>query len=468
MPSKKLGTHLEWHGNRIRVVIRVPPSMVARVGRTKLKQTLQTTDPLEAEREKVDVIKRLRGTLKGERTAVVQSSIVTDALELKRLREAGELSMGVEYEGEVGDSEGDALAVHVDAVEQQHGHAAAQTFAAIALGIQTPLPALLQRMFAEKAGLSIGYRDDIKRALGRLEAWCDSKRTPKTVEAITQRVAGRFIHDQFIEPGVSIKTANKDLSALRSYWRWLAKRHGTKENPWLQQSLEAPKQRREEGSAKKRPFTDDEVRTLLKGIRTEREREFSKLSALSGLRLEEVAGLRVRDCVNGCLRVTDAKTPSGLRTIPAHPALAPIIIKRSKDKAPDAYLFHDLEEQRPGSKRDRSAPVSQAFTRERRRLGVDERASEAQRQSNVDFHSWRRWFVRKAVEGLERGAKGYTPWTIANVVGHKVEDGTLDGIKLPLGMTMGVYAGAASLDAMRACVEAVALPKEKGDSSKPG
>lgn len=40
MPSKKLGTHLEWHGNRIRVVIRVPPSMVPRVGRTKLKQTL--------------------------------------------------------------------------------------------------------------------------------------------------------------------------------------------------------------------------------------------------------------------------------------------------------------------------------------------------------------------------------------------------------------------------------------------
>jgi site-specific recombinase XerC len=456
MPSKKLGKHLEQHGNRIRVVIRVPPSMVARVGRTKLKQTLQTTDPLEAEREKVDVIRRLRATLTGERITVVQSSLVAEALEVKRLRDAGALVMSGGDED--ADPEEDAFQVHVDDVENRHGHNAAQTFAAIALGLQTPLPALLDRMFAEKAGLSIGYRDDIKRALGRLEAWCDSTRTPKTVEAITQRVAGRFIHDQFIEPRVSIKTANKDLSALRSYWRWLAKRHGTKENPWLQQSLEAPKQRREEASAKKRPFTDDEVRTLLKGIRSEREREFSKMSALSGLRLEEVAGLRVRDCANGCLRVTDAKTPSGLRTIPAHTALASIITKRSKGKVSDAYLFHDLDEQREGSKRDRSAPVSQAFTRERRRLGVDERASEAQRQSNVDFHSWRRWFVRKAVEGLERGAKGYTPWTIANVVGHKVEDGTLDGIKLPLGMTMGVYAGEASLEAMRACVEAVRLP----------
>lgn len=102
--------------------------------------------------------------------------------------------------------------------------------------------------------------------------------------------------------------------------------------------------------------------------------------------------------------------------------------------------------------------MSQAFTRERRRLGVDERASLTQRQSNVDFHSWRRWFVRKAVEGIERGEKGYTAWTIANVVGHKAEDGTLDGVALPLGMTMGRYAGAASAEAMRACVEAVGLP----------
>lgn len=460
MSSKKLGKHLERHGNRIRVVIRVPPSMVARVGRTKLKQTLQTTDPLEAEREKVDVIKRLRAMLTGERVAVVKSSIVAEALEVKRLRDAGELVMDGGGGEDGYDTEEDAFQAHVDDVEARHGEATAQTFAAIALGIQTPLLVLLDRMFAEKAGLSIGYREDTRRAMRRLEEWCERTRTPTTVEAITQRVAGRFIHDQFIEPGVAIKTANKDLTALRSYWRWLVKRHGTATNPWLGQSMEEPKLRREEASAKKRPFTDEEVRTLLKGIRSEREREFSKMSALSGLRLEEVAGLRVRDCANGCLRVTDAKTPSGLRTIPAHPGLTALIAKRSKDKATDAYLFHDLEEQRPGSKRDRSAPVSQAFTRERRRLGVDERASPAQRQSNVDFHSWRRWFVRKAVEGLERGAKGYTPWTIANVVGHKVEDGTLDGIKLPLGMTMGVYAGDASLEAMRACVEAVTLPKD--------
>lgn len=460
MPAqKKLGTNLEWHGNRIRVVIRVPPSMVPRVGKTKLKEALNTTDVLEAEREKVDVIKRLRASLQGTKTTAVRASLVEQALEVKRLREEGQLRLSNSGSAsDPFDPEAAALDETIDAVERRHGTEEAERFAAVALGISTPLTALVDRWFAEKADLSIGYKEDIRRSLARLEAWCGRTRTPKTVEAITQRIAGRYIHEQFVSAGVDVKTANKDLSCLRSYWRWLRKRHGTKENPWLEQSLEKPKQRREAASPKKRPFSDDEVRRLLTGIRSQREREFSLMSALSGLRLEEVAGLRVKDCANGCLRVTDAKTPSGLRTIPAHPALSELIARRSVGKAPEAYLFDDLEEQREGSKRDRSAPVSQAFTRERRRLGVDERASLAQRQSNVDFHSWRRWFVRKAVEGLEQGAKGYTAWTIANVVGHKIEDGTLDGTALPLGMTMGRYAGAASLEAMRACVESVRLP----------
>jgi integrase len=462
MPSKKLGTHLERHGNRIRVVVRVPPSMVEKVGKTKLKETLQTTDPLEAEREKVDVIRRLRASLKGTKDNVVQSSLVVQALETRRLREAGRLRLdhsGPEDEGY--DPEDDALSETIDGIERQHGYEAAQTYAAVALGHQTPLFSLLDRWFEERADLSIGYKEDIRRALRVLETWCEQTRTRTTVEAITKREAGRFIHDTYIRPRKDAKSSNKALTCLRSYWTWMGKRYGVLENPWLGQSLaEKGPQRREGTEAHKRPFTDEEARRLLTGIRSEREREFSRVSALSGLRLEEVAGLRVKDCTNGCFRVTDAKTPSGLRTIPTHPALASLVAKRTANKAPDAYLFHELEEQREGSKRDRSAPVSQAFTRERRRLGVDERGSEAQRQSNVDFHSWRRWFVRKAVEGLERGAKGYTPWTIANVVGHKVEDGTLDGTALPLGMTMGVYAGAASMEAMRACVEAVKLPRD--------
>lgn len=455
MLRPRLGRHLEWHGNRIRVVVRVPPALIKKVGVTKLREVLATRDPLEAEREKVDVVRRLKAKLRGEKVVVVQSPLTQEAL---RWREAArQAAMG---QGGSGPTEVQiALNDRTDMIERQHGPELAQAFGSIALGLATPLTSLLDRWFTEKA-FSVGYREDIRRAVARLEQWCGETAARPVVEAIHTADAGRFIHDRYIASKVDVTTANKDISCLHSYWRWMGRRHGIKENPWSEQRLQESKTREaEECSDDKRPFTDDEVHALLAGIRLRREWGFSLFSALSGLRIHEIAGLRVKHCREGKIAVTKSKTPSGVRTIPAHPLLATLIETRSVGKRPDDFLFEELPEQRPGSKRDRSTPVTQAFTRERRRLGVEEKANDRQRQSNVDFHSWRRWFIRRAVAGLEKGGVGYTAWTIASVVGHKVEDGTIEGVALPLGMTMGVYAGAASWEAMTACVKAVTLPK---------
>jgi hypothetical protein len=43
---------------------------------------------------------------------------------------------------------------------------------------------------------------------------------------------------------------------------------------------------------------------------------------------------------------------------------------------------------------------------------------DGQRQRNIDFHSFRRWFVRKA--------KGFSPWAIAELIGHAVENASLE------------------------------------------
>ena len=65
------------------------------------------------------------------------------------------------------------------------------------------------------------------------------------------------------------------------------------------------------------------------------------------------------------------------------------------------------------------------------------------RRSLVNFHSWRRWFVTKAVNA------GQPAHIVALVVGHR------EGRK---GMTLGRYWQGADDDALRACVEAVKLP----------
>ena len=99
---------------------------------------------------------------------------------------------------------------------------------------------------------------------------------------------------------------------------------------------------------------------------------------------------------------------------------------------------------------DRGQPITKEFGRIRKRLGIDERA-EGARTSNIDLHSLRRWFVRSAATALDKGTKGYSHWTIAEVVGHAKEE-------LPLAMTMGRYAGDDSMEAKAACVRAVRLP----------
>jgi integrase len=67
--------------------------------------------------------------------------------------------------------------------------------------------------------------------------------------------------------------------------------------------------------------------------------------------------------------------------------------------------------------------------------------ADRKRRSNIDFHSWRRWFVTKAREaGIDRAV-------VAAVVGHETGNITDD-----------VYSGGPSAKLKRACVEAVKPP----------
>ncbi len=63
----------------------------------------------------------------------------------------------------------------------------------------------------------------------------------------------------------------------------------------------------------------------------------------------------------------------------------------------------------------------------------------------------RGWFVMSAREAILKGAQGYSPWTIAEVVGHAKGEVGLE-------MTMSRYAGDETLEAKAACVRAVKLP----------
>jgi integrase len=460
MARVKLGRYLEWHGDRIRAVVKISPSLQSHFGKTKLKETLpEGTTPRHAEVLKWEVVTRLKRQIHDAKSGAAKDTLTDEALKLREARRTEAPFEYIDDQGQLVQENliDDAIVARAEAVETAHGEATAKAFADIAFGRKTPLRAQLVQMF-ERGRLGVGYQQDIERAIDRLETWCEKERVPPVIESVNVETASRYIHQQFVLLKVHHRTANKDISALSSYWKSLKKLQGIKgPNPWAGLRLEAPPARLGVRNDKKRPFTDDEAAALLSGLALKRDWEFSMVAALSGMRENEIAALTVADCQGDTFNITKSKTPAGVRKVPIHPALRAVIAARLGGKTPAAFLFDELPSQRPGSKRERGAVIAQSFTRERRRLGIDER-SDGQRQSNVDFHSWRRWFVSKAVAAIEKGAKGYTVYTIAHVVGHRIEGSELEGVRLPLGITMGVYAGAPSEDSLRACVAAVQLP----------
>src|SRR5207249_2520638 len=119
-----------------------------------------------------------------------------------------------------------------------------------------------------------------------------------------------------------------------------------------------------------------EIKTLLTGPAPPMLHDLMRIAGLSGMRIEEVCSLRVRDLADGLFHVVDAKTAAGIRDVPIHSALAPIVAARTARSRPDDVLFHELPPPPLSRVEDdrRSDPASKAFTRYRRSVGVDERA----------------------------------------------------------------------------------------------
>lgn len=255
------------------------------------------------------------------------------------------------------------------------------------------------------------------------------------LEAVRRVDAGKFLSEQ--------------------YWTWLLdKGHlPAGENPWAGQRLPADRRQARDAEADggKRPFTDAEMTKLLNGDGGPLLNDLMPVGALSGMRIEEICQLQVSDCRDGAFNVWAGKTDNARRTVPIHSGLAGIVKRRTEGKKDTDYLFDDLPPI-PKSRETRSDPAAKQFTRYRRKLEVDERPND-KAKSNVDFHSFRRWFIRKARDAMLAGTEGFDEWTITWVVGHTDSERAKS-----LDLSQHGYAGQDPEKAKRALVEAVKLP----------
>jgi integrase len=441
-PKTDWPTHLWLRGTRFYARLRVPPSLGR--SQTHLQRSLETSRYPEAVKRLPVVVGDLRLQLEAMRAAgqaptkrplpPVDQAAAWWRREIERAggTPGGGIPASLENEWEADLQQ----RLDPDNSGQDAGEADALRLADLVLGRILPVEAELDRFIAERR-ISVRYAGRHRRAVGRLKRWLLKRFGTDDLRRVSRREAGHFV-DDLVAGGLSAATVNSLVSSLGVYWTWLGQRVGVEGNPWSGQTRRA---RETETVADKRPFTDDEVKRLLSGDTTGTLHDLMRIAALSGMRIDEIARLTVATSSDGLLRVTEGKTKSSLRSIPVHTDLASLIARRQVGKASTDRLFDELRAP-PSRKKELSAKASERFTAYRRSVGVDERV-EGQRQSNVDFHSFRRWFVTKAEEA------GQPPHLISAVVGHA------EGRK---GMTLGTYSGGPSVEQRKAVVESVRLP----------
>lgn len=449
--------YLEKHGAQWRVQMKVPKHLQQAIGKVKLVRPLHTDSLAHANRLRWPIINEFKALFetasKTSRTSV--DPIVSEALQLrKELEEAKDDPYAfADYgpDGEVaafGETVLSSFAGdRAEEISETDGHLAASLFFGVATGTQTPIDLLIDKWLTE-AEVKTRQKIDYRRAVTKVSSYLTSNKKEPVLEALKKRTAGEYVSSLSAKK-INPVTINKDISALSSYWKWLIKKGYLEANVWERQSLPKPKKSK---NKQKRPYTDLELLTLFAAPCPLYLKDAMTIAALSGMRIEEIARLQVRYITTDrCFHIAISKTEAGERMVPIHRDLEDIVRRRVGNKEPDAYLFHELPTPAPDSPIERSQKVSKAFTAFRRKLGVDD-LPEGHRQSRVDFHSFRRWFVNRAGQALSHGGHGFTQWTIAQVVGHERE-------QQPLGMTMGRYHGADDFEALRACVASVSLPK---------
>lgn len=326
-----------------------------------------------------------------------------------------------------------------------------------------PIEALLDTFFVEKA-LRDRQKVFYRRVINAFTRWMVVKSLSPTIGHVTWETAGQYVTERHVPGHREAKAVNNEVSALSSYWKFLIDKKGKATfNPFEGKSIE--RQQVRATAIKKRKFTPEEMVMLLSGDPSRLLKDCIRLLALHGMRAEELCQLRVGDCKGDVFRVYGGDDPDKIpfwhegklgknekarRNIPIHSSVIDIIKRRKFGKKDTEFLIHELK----NPKWERSQVLGRDFRKYRISIGVHQKIA-GRRQSRVDLHSLRRWFIWAASEALKEGIGGYTAWTIAEVAGHDTES------RLPLGMTMVHYSGSADLKSKIACIEAVKLPFAK-------
>ena len=245
----------------------------------------------------------------------------------------------------------------------------------------------------------------------------------RLVQEVARPEVRRWITTLMNEDGLTPKTVQRILSALRGYWRYLQSIGvaGEDHEPFSKLDVARQNKRTAPRSARQ-PFEPGDVVKLLDAAMERGDDHLADLIRLgmwTGCRIEELCALKVEQVRDGHFSVGDAKTKAGWRDVPIHPNLAQTMA-RLIESGKDGFVLSGLTLNRYG---DRSNGIGKRFGRLKTELGFG---------PQLVFHS-----IRKTVVTILEN-KGVPENVVADIVGHEKTT-----------MTYGLYSGGLSLAVKR-------------------
>ncbi|MEE9301100.1 MAG: tyrosine-type recombinase/integrase [Alphaproteobacteria bacterium] len=252
----------------------------------------------------------------------------------------------------------------------------------------------------------------------------------QTVQDVSRPEVRRWIARLMNGDGLTPKTVQRILSALRGYWRYLQSIGvaGEDHEPFSKLDVVRQNKRTEPRSARQ-PFEPaDVVKLLDAAIRRGDESlaDLIRLGMWTGCRIEELCALKVADVAGDHFSVGDAKTKAGWRDVPIHPKLAQTMVRLIEDSKA-GHVLSGLTINKYG---DRSNGIGKRFGRLKSELSFG---------PQLVFHS-----IRKTVVTILENA-GVPENVVADIVGHEKTT-----------MTYGLYSGGVSLAVKRQALDKLA------------
>lgn len=408
--------NLEKQFNTWHAVVYIPKDVQPIFRKTKFSQTLQTDSLSEAEVLKLPYLAEwkalIRAVRNGDRSIVGRREALDDSVRFFKEE------IRTKWKG----WEADGLSQIVDNFlrDDPDKEWANEVYSRVS-GDWTPTDQFVEEWIAQ-AEFQPKTADE---ARSNLKLFCDKFRFFETVR--TEDLKGWA---EELTASLSIPTVKKKIGHVRGYWQYCVDKKHIEVPAPPQGLVKKPKRSKaavaEEIRSKRKSWTVEDYHRLLAARPDDTVlNDLIKLGAHTGMRREEICGMKLEQVKSDRFVVEDAKSAAGWREIPIHSDIKQLVA-RLVDESTDGYLLSDLTQNKYGH---RGSAIGHRFSRLKTSLGYPK---------NFVFHSF-----RKTLTFMMRDA-GIPENQAALIVGHDLDT-----------MTYGLYGNDISFARKLEIMEAV-------------